>query len=225
MIRKIYLVAVTCLIISACGKSSKQNETENTGEIAESKSESVNEENKSYFVKEGIIAIEAEAYTEQIIPDDPELSDLKWVLSDSVAGFGGKGYLTSDYKRRPDGILPFGKGACVTYEIEVEEAGEYYTGFRGYAPVHGSPGAHDSIFLTVNDQEVPRTSFKGSAYPAVWHWAFSDEDVPAEFTIDLPKGKCTIQMYIREPGTLVDQIVLVKSKSYMPEDDQQPLDI
>lgn len=182
-----------------------------------------------YRQQPGRIVIEAESFSDQVVPENSAYPQARWVVRDSVPGYGGTGYLDTDPEEidmpgdGPDRYDEFGTSAKVAYEIDVQEGGSYYTGIRGRSGPDA--GGDDSVYLTVNGQPVPRTSWKGSAYPEVWHWSFSDEDVPAEFTVEVPAGRNTVELYVREPGTLVDQIILVKSRDMMPAAGDPPMEI
>jgi hypothetical protein len=172
-----------------------------------------------FFEKDGVIAIEAETFTSQKLPTGYPADAAQWEVSNKLTGFGGTGYATSDKAKRK-GVLDAGKGPCAIYDITVKEAGKYYAAVRG----NGDGAGADSLYIGINGQKSDRIGWDGETYFNMWYWCFSNDYASKAETIDVPAGKVSVELCIREAGTSIDQILLLKGKEKMPTK-QEPLKI
>ena len=176
------------------------------------------------FVEDdGVVALEAEGPTGTLAGSGGE-ADHYWETVEDSDASGGTAVVT-----RPNVSVDPGDpgntgetttGPALTYDVDFDSAGTYYVFVRMKAP----EGQSDSVHLGLND-ETPVT-YDDDGSPAFglsegagtsWSWVHglaNDGDTGDYVTLspDSP-GVHTLRLYMREDGTQVDKIVLIRASS------------
>lgn len=164
---------------------------------------------KTYVEQNGLIVIEAENFDTNTKSDTHE-----WKIEASTAGFSGKGSLialpNANVNQNPfSGLKP-----VATYKIKINKAGTYHTIYRATS-LPDDPGSNDSAWITVDDQQPDARTYC-DAQQSGWAWCFGDNGAPVSFT--LTAGEHLLKLWVREDGTLVDQVGLTMDGSFARPD-------
>ncbi len=189
--------------------------------------------------KNGIVAIEAEHFTEQALAEKRA-----WHLTtkdqtpdiqpdgdpSSIAGASGGAYLEilPDTRRTHDDKLITGenfsdepgKAAVLTYRVHFNTPGKYWLWARAFTTTSEDNGLHFGI-----DGTWPDTAKKWQTVTRnQWHWKSAQRTekvhvgVPDILTLDVPTaGLHSIHVSMREDGIALDKILLANSRDYTPE--------
>lgn len=153
-----------------------------------------------------------EAENAELSPEDANLTmqQNRWkkeTVSTSPP-FEGTGYLVADLVDAPafcagDAILD-DCSQRASYKITVEEAGNYYLHLKSWVENNG----HDSVYYGVNGR--PATGAGGADFVTLrcgtWGW----QSVPTPIMFE-SAGEYTLNLWIRERGARIDQIVVNQS--------------
>jgi lysophospholipase L1-like esterase len=152
----------------------------------------------------GIAAMEAENYENQT-----PRSGYAWQLDPSPAsGFSGRGAM----QVLPDDSVNITSGYAGTsprldYPVRFQFTGTHYVWVRG----NGPSNAANSVHAGINGQETPSSS--GIALPSGDRYGWSN----GSHTVQIPSpGVHTVNLWMRESGTIVDKIVLTTDPTFVP---------
>jgi hypothetical protein len=172
---------------------------------------------------DGVVALEAEGPTGTLAGSSDE-ADHYWEPFDDTDASGGTAVVTrpnvSVNPGDPGNAGETTTGPALTYDVEFDSAGTYYVFVRMKAP----DGESDSVHVALND-ETPVT-YDDDGSPAFglsegagssWSWVHglaNDGDSGDYVTLspDSP-GVHNLRLYMREDGTQVDKIVLIRASS------------
>jgi hypothetical protein len=122
-----------------------------------------------------------------------------------VAGASGGKYLEV-----PEGAgKPPAVGGDATFTFETAEAGTYFLWCRVWWP----DGCGNSFSISIDG--APEFTFGEDATYKSWHWVKAP---PKLKQLELAKGIHAMRIANREDGAILDQILLVKEKRYVPVD-------
>jgi PKD repeat protein len=158
----------------------------------------------------GTIILEAEDYTRQLAGDGPT-----WLTRTGQLGYSGSSYVQAgpdvDVRFKADAI---GLGSELQYDLGLTITGTYTVWLRGYA----ANAAGDSVYVGLNSQPLTNT-FISEYPPGAWAWGhtLAETGQPATFTIDYP-GVHTLNIWVREDGFSLDQIILTTDELFAPGD-------
>ncbi|MEM7532294.1 MAG: DUF4832 domain-containing protein [Chloroflexota bacterium] len=153
--------------------------------------------NRVYRVQNGMVVIEAE--------HDADRAVYQWKDATMLAGFAGVGYVTI-----PDGTTgnnTWEKGSEISYDVEIETAGDYYLAVRHNA----ADGGSDSVYAGFNGSQLGSSHIgvHSSGYNT-WHWQ------RVSIPVTLQQGINTIQLRRREDGYAVDRLMIAQNLSDLP---------
>ncbi len=101
------------------------------------------------------------------------------------------------------------------YRINVLRPGTYYLWLRGLAPAGVTAGTNDSAHVGLDGVAVASAD-RISGFDSSLKWINSTMDGPAA-TIDITTaGLHTLNLYMRESGLVVDEILLTPSATFVP---------
>ncbi len=138
-----------------------------------------------------------------------------WTQSTALGGYIGNGYMEAT----PNTGLQINTGYTTSspemqYQIPFPAAGTYHVWLRGY----GGNGADDSIHAGLDGQAVAsadRICGCGWINPG-WQWGKGTLDgTPATIYVNTP-GLHIINLWMREDGFRVDQVLLTQDANYAP---------
>jgi hypothetical protein len=177
----------------------------------------------AFVEDDGVVALEAEGPTGTLAGSSDE-ADHYWETFEDSDASGGTAVVTrpnvSVNPGAPGNTGETTTGPALTYDVEFDSAGTYYVFVRMKAP----DGESDSVHLGLND-ETPVT-YDDDGSPAFglsegagtsWSWVHglaNDGDTGDYVTLSPNSaGVHTLRLYMREDGTQVDKIVLIRASS------------
>jgi len=104
----------------------------------------------------------------------------------------------------------------LSYPVKFSAAGTYHVWIRGWGDENGKGlGGNDSVHAGLNSLISP-TADKIDGFPKGWHWSNRTRDgVSAKISVP-SAGVHTFNLWMREDGFAVDQIILSRKASYKP---------
>ncbi|MBX2853947.1 MAG: DUF5060 domain-containing protein [Rhodobacteraceae bacterium] len=139
-----------------------------------------------------------------------------WVAENKIAGFTGENYYrwTGDnrYGEPPTGDLP----GTLSFNINVEEAGDYFLAVRSGRTKEGTPGIRDDeandVLVRIDGGPWVKVFAGGMEWEAINGWATTfdihDQKSPAQY--NLTAGVHTLEISGRSTNTLIDKIILAE---------------
>ena len=97
------------------------------------------------------------------------------------------------------------------YEVNFTHSGTHYVWIRGI----GQSTKDDSIHMGLDGQELS-SSDEISSLSTSWTWSNQTMDGPVATIQVTTPGTHTINLWMREDGTIIDKIVLTVNPSYVP---------
>jgi hypothetical protein len=164
-----------------------------------------------------IVSVEAEHYDANI-EGPPHTWDHIMTEANGFAppgGFSG-GEAMQSQPTTPGGGAGFdtgyvGRSPHLDYEISFAKTGTYYVWVLGY----GHDGNSDSLHAGL-DGQGPASADRMSGINGAYNWTNSTMD-PERSTIQVAtKGLHTLNIWMREDGSVIDKIVLTANESYTP---------
>jgi hypothetical protein len=104
----------------------------------------------------------------------------------------------------------------VTWDLEIEKAGDYYVWGRVLAPTLENDSFHVSVSTDAGELIKPTTWATGRHKE--WEWiqlTLKNEKPPMPFT--LPQGKVSLQLRVREAGTQMDRLFITPDPDAKPQ--------
>lgn len=158
---------------------------------------------------EGLAALEAEHYTEQL--------DGSWIIRGRYPGFTGDGYV-QDYNRLRPGDRGADETQGLAYAFELT-GGSYRVWLRVLAPREWGSlgrGQSNSAWLGVDGNFTPDSKLKVGSFDE-WTW------ISLPGTFNLSPGIHQLILRVCEGGFAVDSIILTKFTSHPPPDNSNHL--
>ena len=103
----------------------------------------------------------------------------------------------------------------LSYQVSFPQAGNYRVWLRGYGDTLDDEGKSDSVHVGINGALAGAKAIQN--FPAKWSWSNQTrEGSPA--SIQVPSaGEHRIDVWMREDGLILDQILLVKDTGFAPD--------
>ena len=121
-----------------------------------------------------------------------------------------KGASGESYIEIPEGAgKPPEAGGTATYAFEISDPGTYYLWCR----VWWADGCGNSVGMKIDS--APAFTFGQDATYKSWHWFRAPLKLQQ---LELTKGAHTLTVSNREDGVILDQILFVKERRYVPVD-------
>lgn len=156
---------------------------------------------------DGLLVVEAEhAHT-----NTPQGSH-SWVLSTTPAGFSGSGNMTTTPNSGTNHNTNYTTlSPRLDFEVTFVQTGVHYIWVRGW----GTTGTDDSVHVGFNGQAIA-SSDRLSGFTSTWTWSNQTMDGSVA-TINVPSpGTHTLNLWMREDGTVVDKLLLTTNASLPP---------
>jgi len=157
---------------------------------------------------DGQVAIEAEQFNKQVSGSGPA-SGSEWVsIEDSGAS------ASTALEAVPNEGVNVGDstdGPRLDYEVEFNNTGTYYVWVRMRAP----GGTDDSIHVGVDDSPVTYGGWGFAANHGDWEWTNERSGTRVTVNVD-STGVHPINIWMREDGVSVDQVLLTTDPDYSP---------
>ena len=149
---------------------------------------------------DGKVVMEAEDFTTRSSGMGTDGYEKNWYGATGYAGYSGARYMQAvpNYNTGCTGDKP-----CMNYQVSFTNTGDYVVMVRMYGPT----ASDDSILIGV-DGTVLTTGGLGVYSGADWAWKYK-ADVSSSFTVSSP-GTKTINIWMREDGVCVDEIIIIK---------------
>jgi len=162
----------------------------------------------------GFVEIEAEEPT-AIADGLGEAAAVSWVATTTVSGFSGTGAMVAT----PDNELNLRDsdiGPRLDYDVLISTPGTYYVWVR----MLGANARDDSLHLGVNGDPLSYGRQGVTDGSGVWHWEDrvvrrNGEDRVSFEVADA--GVVTLNLWMREDGTVVDEFILTTDAEYVPD--------
>ncbi|RLP54793.1 MAG: hypothetical protein D6160_08220 [Ketobacter sp.] len=157
---------------------------------------------------DGTIAIDAENFSEVIASHDNAL----WMVSSTAEAITGS---TAQAPLSAQSHADFANNnARIDYNINFTQTGTYHLWMRGYA----ANGTSDTLYVGLNGAPLSSAFFRFLPYKT-WIWTDLKQG-GSYFSIDINNpGVHTLNLWMRETGTMVDRIVLSKNSNSTPAGD------
>ena len=153
---------------------------------------------------QGLVSMEAESFSASVPQGGHE-----WLaVSNPAAGYSGTGTmraLPEDNVNRTTGYA--GNSPRLDYSIQFNRSGTHYLWVRAVGPGGGS----NSVHLGLNGQEVASAADIDFTAKAGYVWTTVVKTVVVPST-----GVHTLNLWMRESGSIVDKIVVTSSSSFVP---------
>ena len=172
-------------------------------------------ESHVFTFSDNVVLIEAEEYK-----TTRSANNLSWRLEQDHPGFNGGGAVVV----RPDRGLRIRNGfrresPSLEYKIMLPERGTYYVWLRSWARDNNS----NSVHMGINGNEV--STLQGIEVDEYNEWTWTRELISerghARFSVRSP-GIHTLNLWMREDGTYVDQILITRDRNLRPRDVMNP---
>jgi hypothetical protein len=192
--------------VKARDKSAKNNETAYSAEF--SATTLVNTVEDSIFLEnDGICVMEAE---NAIVTENGDSSGwsspfngaMKWYEDNSVSGYVGRGYMTTE-----DGVAlnaDWGNGTQLEWPVKIKNSGEYWLAVRCIT----ENGQNNSAYQGVHGLQKGGSLFTDESSTFIWQRGVS--------LGNLAEGVRMIQVRRREDGMIVDRVMIADSESKLP---------
>lgn len=155
---------------------------------------------------DGLVSIEAEHFTSKA-----DAAGKSWSGYTAISGFSGSGAMQVG----PDtgSATAPNAGPQMDYEIQFQQSGQHYVWIRGLGT--DSSGLSDSVHIGLNGV-VPSTADNANTMPFnAYGWLGTGDGV--RLTINVPSaGLHTLNVFMREDGTVVDKIIITDDVNYTP---------
>lgn len=152
----------------------------------------------------GLIVADAEHYTTRT----PASDGVQWELVNPTGSVYGA-------MQVPD-VTATTKEPMLSYTVDFPKAGIYYIWVRGYA----LSGTADTIHMGLNGVQQPGSSDVRFTPYATWMWSNVRIGTTEKITMDIPTaGTHTVNIMLREDGTIVDRFVMTQDQAYVPTGD------
>ncbi|MGJ8681079.1 hypothetical protein [Paraglaciecola sp.] len=221
------------LLLAGCANTEKQVEIEIEKVV----------QNKNYKEQNGLVVIEAENFSSQVLSDTR-----RWLVFDQTGNISDDGLFADPDTPHAEGasgnsyieILPdnrtnhdeelitgenfmptAGKMAVLTYPVFFTQPGRYYIWGRAF-----STGPEDNGFHFGLDGEWQESSQRLQLCKGKHEWTWSSQQrrpanhcgTPKTLWIDVETaGQHTLMMSMREDGAELDKIILSKDEGFTPE--------
>ncbi len=158
---------------------------------------------------DGLVVINAENFSQNNPGTGIKLGD-EWEFSDAFSGFEGTGYMQS--------VMAAGDGsffnadnynAKLTYNVEFINTGQHYL----WAHVYFPDGSGDSFFYGIDGSAKQRV--EGTPYGT---FTWKEGNFTSSFSVP-SVGMHTIDIMQREPGAVIDHIIVTSDASFDPTTD------
>lgn len=171
------------------------------------------------FVEEdGVVALEAEGPTGTLTGSGDE-ADHYWEVFDDGDASGGKAVWALPNVSTGTGTVGHTgdstDGPALTYDVEFASTGTYYVFVR----MRGPSGESDSVHVGL-DGDTPVTyggQGLGEGTGTDWGWSHgvTSDGTPGDYVTISPDsaGVHTLRLYMREDGTQVDKLLLIRASS------------
>jgi len=169
---------------------------------------------------DGIVSVEAENFDNNV-PVDPHTWELITESADGFApadGFSG-GFAMQSTPTTLAGGAGVNEGYAensphLDYLIEFTHTGTHYVWVLAY----GMDGNSDSLHSGLDGEEIA-TADRIGGINLNYHWTNTAYQDPERIMFDVPTtGLHTLNIYMREDGSVVDKIVLTTNPDYTPTD-------
>ncbi|MBN1995918.1 T9SS type A sorting domain-containing protein [candidate division KSB1 bacterium] len=160
----------------------------------------------------GLVVMEAEHYTDMIMPGDEYF---EFVIEPEF--FSGEGGMQAVAPGAPyvTGDAALASSPALTYSIEFVKADSVFLWVRGSHEGGGDDSFHAGIDGVITATSA-RIGYHGEPN-GVWTWlGINMDNVKPGFFIDTP-GLHQLEIYVRENGIKHDKFVLTTSRDYDPE--------
>ena len=158
-----------------------------------------------YVQSDGLIAIDAGDYDNSVARRGNE-----WRYVDVPGATGAGAMGTANYGKNQNRDYRK-KSPRLDYEVSFQESGVHYVWVRGIGP----SGGDDSLHIGLDGKEIKRSD-RISGFEADWTWSKYTMD-GARATLKVKKaGNHTVNVWMREDGFILDQIILTTDPSFVP---------
>lgn len=161
------------------------------------------ERNAPWEEKDGMVVIEAEAFSDMQRPADK----YPWRITDEMPHAVG-GLALHIYEHGAGWYSSSQPPVHVSYPVTVEAAGTYTLWSRRFAPGDRS----DSVYVAVNGVQSGQEHDNFGPFPRLWYWANYG-------SYALPAGESTIEIWYREDGLYIDRLILAADPGFIPQGD------
>ena len=157
----------------------------------------------SVFLEQGgQVVMEAEHYTAQR-PGTGRYSDILWRIQTIFSGFTGNAALQAQPNRNHN-TRATTAGPSLLYWVKFSTPGDYYIFVRGLGPASDS----NSIHVGLNGNPILQSE-NGMGWPEDTQFSWRRGPGGAESRLHIPTpGTYTINIWMREDGTIIDKIML-----------------
>lgn len=152
------------------------------------------------------LVIEAEAANTLV-----QTAQIQWVETQRTGASGSAMVTTPDRRaiRQDKDNSPE-----MRYSVEFPVAGEYHVWVRGWGDTANGGGRSDSVHIGINGSLGSAQAIEH--FPEGWHWS-RELRGGGTATITVPSaGAQTVNIWMREDGFIVDQVVLVQDAAWRP---------
>jgi hypothetical protein len=170
------------------------------------------EESGDFTETDGRVAIESEQFSDKTTGSG-DASDSEWIsFSDSEAGSG------TALEAVPNEDVNVGDstdGPRLDYEVEFNNTGTYYVWVR----MRGPGGHDDSVHAGIDGSPASYGGIGMSDVSGDWAWVDDVRRGDTRVTVDVSSsGVHTVNLWMREDGVQVDQLLLTTDPDYSPNE-------
>jgi glucose/arabinose dehydrogenase len=154
---------------------------------------------------DNLVSVEAENFDASITRNGKN-----WIAS-KATGFSGTGSLTT---ANPGALIDTGFATTspqLNYRVNFTRAGTYHVWVRGLGPA----ATDDSLHVGLDGAAVS-TSDRVGGFTTSFGWSRSTMDGPTATIVVATPGLHTLNVWMREDGTVFDKLLLTTNASYTP---------
>jgi len=155
---------------------------------------------------DGLISLEAEHFEANV-----SQGIHTWIVS-TQSGYSGDSAMVTDPNINTNQNSNYsGSSPRLDFQVNFTHVGTHYVWIRGI----GLSNTDDSVHVGLDGQELS-SSDKISGFSPDWTWSNQTMDGPVATVQVTSTGPHTINLWMREDGTIIDKIVLTVNSSYTP---------